>query len=204
MRMTMVNLLMVLMLLMTGAQKAAAQQPATTAPPTFEMTSVYYDEDWIPLQYTCGVTDGSSPALQWSGSPQGTQSFALIFHDPDAAPGKGAMDVTHWIIWNIPASAGGLAAGVPPDASPDGIRQGKNIRGGNGYRPPCPPVGARPHHYVFELYALDTMMELSAGSSRADLEKAMDGHVTGKASLVGIFGQGIDEKTWRWELAKLP
>ena len=62
MRMTMVNVLMVLMSLMTGAQKAAAQQQAaTTAPPTFKMTSVYYDEDWIPVQYTCGVPDSSSP-----------------------------------------------------------------------------------------------------------------------------------------------
>ena len=82
-------------------------------------------------------------------------SFALIFHDTDAAPAKGAMDVTHWILWNIPASATQLPAGVQPDTSPDGIQQGKNVRGVNGYQPPCPPVGARPHHYVFELYALD-------------------------------------------------
>ena len=89
-------------------------------------------------------------------------SFALIFHDTDAAPGKGAMDVTHWILWNIPASATQLPAGVQPDASPDGIEQGKNIRGVNGYQPPCPPVGARPHHYIFELYALDTKLDLPA------------------------------------------
>ena len=122
-------------------------------------------------------------------------SFALIFHDTDAAPGKGAMDVTHWILWNIPASATGVPASVPPDAAPGGIEQGKNIRGANGYQPPCPPVGARPHHYIFELYALDTKLDLPAGSGRADLLKALDGHVIGKASLVGIFGQGIDEKT---------
>jgi Raf kinase inhibitor-like YbhB/YbcL family protein len=204
MRMTMVNVLMALMSLISGAQKAAAQQPATTAPPAFEMTSVYYDEDWIPVQYTCGVPDSLSPRVQWTGVPSGTISFALIFHDPDAAPAKGAMDVTHWILWNIPASSTELPPGVQPDTSPDGIQQGKSVRGANGYQPPCPPVGARPHHYVFELYALDAKVDLPAGSARADLLKAMDGHVLGKASLVGIFGQKVDDKTWRWDLAKLP
>jgi Raf kinase inhibitor-like YbhB/YbcL family protein len=210
MRMTMVNVLMVLMSLISGAQKAAAQQksaaqqPATTAPPAFEMTSVYYDGDWIPVQYTCEVSDSLSPRVQWTGAPSGTMSFALIFHDPDAAPAKGAMDVTHWILWNIPASATELRPGVQPDTSPDGIQQGKSVRGANGYQPPCPPVGTRPHHYIFELYALDAKVDLPAGSTRADLLKAMDGHVLGKASLVGIFGQKIDDKTWHWDLAKLP
>jgi Raf kinase inhibitor-like YbhB/YbcL family protein len=210
MRMTMVSVLMVLMSLTIGAEKVAArqeptpQQQATTAPPAFEMTSVYYDEDWIPVQYTCGVPDGSSPRVQWTGAPQGTMSFALIFHDTDAALAKGAMDVTHWIVWNISASAAQLPAGVQPDTSLDGIQQGKNVRGVNGYQPPCPPVGSRPHHYVFELYALDTKVDLSAGSSRTDLLKIMDGHVLGKASVVGIFGQKSDDKTWRWNLVKLP
>lgn len=114
------------------------------------------------------------------------------------------MDVTHWILWNIPASAAHLPAGVQRDSSLDGIEQGRNVRGVNGYQPPCPPAGVRPHHYIFELYALDTKLDLAPGSSRVDLLKAMDGHVIGKASLVGIFGQGIDEQTWRWGTAKLP
>jgi phosphatidylethanolamine-binding protein (PEBP) family uncharacterized protein len=63
-------------------------------------------------------------------------------------------------------------------------------------------VGARPHHYIFELYALNTKLDLPAGSSRADLLKAMDTHVIGKASIVGIFGRGIDPETWRPEMAK--
>jgi hypothetical protein len=198
-------LVVTLMLTVLGTNALAAQQQAAPTPPKFKMmTSAYDDEDWIPLQYTCGVADGSSPGVQWSGAPQGTISFALIFHDSDAAPGKGAMDVTHWILWNIPASATQLPPGVPADGSPDGIQQGKNIRGANGYLPPCPPPGARPHHYVFELYALDGKLNLPAGSSRADLLKAMDGHVIGKASHVGVFGQGIDEKTWRWGVAPLP
>lgn len=180
----------------------AQQQPAP--PSRFTVSSVYADEDWIPLQYTCGVPDGSSPRLQWNEPPQGTASFALIFHDTDAAPGKGSMDVTHWIVWNIPGSASHLLPGVAPETSPDGIQQGKNVRGVNGYQPPCPPVGAKPHHYVLEIYALDTKLSLMAGSSRADLLNAMDGHVIGKATLVGVFGQGIDDKTWHWGTASLP
>jgi Raf kinase inhibitor-like YbhB/YbcL family protein len=186
------------------AAAAPAQQAPVPPPSKFKMTSVFGDGDWIPVQYTCGVADGASPAVQWSDPPQGTASFALIFHDTDGAPAKGAGDVTHWILWNIPANAAQLPAGVQPDTSPDGMRQGKNVRGANGYRPPCPPVGARPHHYVFELYALDTKLDLPSGSSRDDLLKSMDGHVLGKATIVGIFGQGIDEKSWRWGTAKLP
>jgi Raf kinase inhibitor-like YbhB/YbcL family protein len=79
------------------------------------------------------------------------------------------MDVTHWIFWNIPSSSTAVAGNVKPDTSPDGIVQGKNVRGVNGYQPPCPPPGATPHHYIFELYALDTKLDLPAGSTRADL-----------------------------------
>jgi len=203
MRMTLVNLLMILFSVVTGVEGVAAQQQAPPPPSKFKMTTTAYsDGNWIPAQYACGTPDGTSPGLQWSDPPQGTMSFALIFHDTDAAPGKGAMDVTHWILWNIPAEAAQIPAEVKPDTSPYGIVQGKNIRGVNGYQPPCPPVGARPHHYVFELYALDTKLDLPAGSGRADMLKAMDGHVIGKASFVGIFGRGIDPETWRREMAK--
>jgi len=198
MRMTLVNVFMVVISVASGPGRAAAQQQAAPPPSKFKITSVYYDTDWIPVQYTCGVSDGSSPAVQWSDAPQGTTSFALIFHDTDGAPGKGAMDVTHWILWNIPASAMQLPASVQPNTSPDGIQQGKNIRGVNGYQPPCPPPGALPHHYLSELYALDKKLDLPAGSSRADLLEAMDGHVVGKASIVGIFRQNIVDKSWRW------
>ena len=203
MRITVINVLTFFVALAVCAQKAESQQQP--APPSkFKVTSVFADEDWIPLQYTCGVADGSSPRLQWSDPPQGTVSFALIFHDTDAAPEKNAMDVTHWIVWSIPGTATHILAGVEPDSSPDGIQQGKNVRGINGYQPPCPPAGARPHHYVFELFALDTKLSLAAGSIRADLLNAMDGHVIGKAALVGVFGQGIDDKSWRWGAASLP
>jgi Raf kinase inhibitor-like YbhB/YbcL family protein len=179
--------------LLTSGLLAAQQQ--APPPSKFKMTtSAWADGDWIPVQYTCGVDGGSSPGVRWSDPPDGTASFAVVFHDMDAAPGKGSTDVTHWILWNIPAATAQLPAGIPPDTSPDGMRQGKNIRGANGYQPPCPPVGARPHHYVFELYALDAKLDLQAGASRSDLLKEMEGHVVGKASFVGVFGRGTDSE----------
>jgi hypothetical protein len=197
-------MLLALILLGTGAQRVASQHPPATPPLQFKMmVTGYSDGDWIPVQYTCGVSDGSSPEVQWTDPPKGTLSLALIFHDTDAVPGRGAMDVTHWTLWNIPANTAQLPANFRPDTSPDGIQQGKNVQGVNGYQPPCPPAGAGTHHYVFELYAVDTKLNLPAGSSREDLLKAMDDHVIGKATHVGIFGQGIDPETWRWGITKL-
>ena len=179
-------------LLTLGMESAAAQQQqAPAAPPSkFKlMSSAYSEGGMIPTQYSCADPNASSPALQWSNPPAGAVSFAVILHDTDAAPAKGTMDVTHWIFWNIPASSTMEAAGVKPDSSPDGIVQGKNVRNVNGFQPPCPPPGTTPHHYIFELYALDAKLDLPAGSARADLLKAMDGHVIGKATYVGLFGR---------------
>ena len=187
-----------LMLLVLGSlltlgmgNAAAQQQQAPAAPPSkFKlMSSAYSEGAMIPTQYSCADPNASSPALQWSNPPAGAANFAVILHDTDAAPAKGTMDVTHWIFWNIPASSTVVAAGVKPDSSPDGIVQGKNVRNVNGFQPPCPPPGATPHHYIFELYALDAKLDLPAGSTRADLLKAMDGHVIGKATYVGLFGR---------------
>jgi Raf kinase inhibitor-like YbhB/YbcL family protein len=178
-------------LLVAGVAGVAAQQQAAPPPPSkFKLTSsAYADGSQIPTQYSCADPNAASPALSWSNPPNNTASFAVIFHDTDAAPAKGTMDNTHWIFWNIPASSSQLMGNVKADASPDGIQQGKNIRGVNGYQPPCPPPGATPHHYIFELYALDQKLDLTTGASRADLLKAMEGHVIGKATYLGIFGR---------------
>ena len=182
-------------LLMLGVGSMAAQQtPAPQAPPPppskFKlMSSAYNEGSMIPTQFSCADPNAASPALQWSNPPAAATSFAVVMHDSDAAPQKGTMDVTHWIFWNIPATSTSVAGSVKPDSSPDGIVQGKNIRNVNGYQPPCPPPGATPHHYIFEIYALDTKLDLPAGSARADLLKAMDGHVVGKASYFGLFGR---------------
>jgi len=177
-------------LMAAGFGSAAAQKPAPRPPSKFQLTTpAYSDGGAIPTQYTCADPNGSSPELQWSNPPEGTMSFAVIMHDADGAPAKGSMDVTHWIFWNVPASATSLQPAVKPGTSPDGIVQGENIRKVNGYQPPCPPPGAFPHHYIIEIFALNTKLDLPAGSSRAELLKAMDGHVIGKSAYVGTFGR---------------
>jgi Raf kinase inhibitor-like YbhB/YbcL family protein len=183
-------LIVMLCLLVPGIGTAVAQQAPARPPSRFQLMSPAYSEgSMIPTRFSCADTNASSPELHWSNPPDGTASFAVIFHDTDAAPGKGTMDVTHWIFWNVPGSSTSVMGGVKPGASPNGIVQGQNIRKDNAYRPPCPPPGATPHHYIFELYALDTMLSLPAASGRAELLKAMDGHVIGKATYVGMFGR---------------
>jgi Raf kinase inhibitor-like YbhB/YbcL family protein len=116
-------------------------------------------------------------------------AFALIFHDGDVHLGKGFDDVTHWIAWNIPASATGLPAGVAATADlPDGTRQGKNVTGNAGYLGPCPPAGL-PHHYTLEVYALDAKLDLAATAVRDDLEKALSGHILASGVYNGVFHQ---------------
>jgi Raf kinase inhibitor-like YbhB/YbcL family protein len=180
-------------LLVAGILSVAAQQQAAPPPPPpskFKlMTSAYAEGSMIPTQYSCADPNATSPALSWSNPPSAAVSFAVIMHDTDAAPMKGVMDVTHWIFWGISGTATSIPAAIKPDSSPDGIVQGVNIRKVNGYQPPCPPPGATSHHYIFEIYALDTKLDLPAGSARADLLKAMDGHVVGKATYVGLFGR---------------
>ncbi len=188
------SLAVLAVLLIAGIADVSAQQPAATPPPPppskFKlMSSAYAEGSMIPTQFSCADPNAASPALSWSNAPAAAVSFAIVMHDTDAAPMKGVMDVTHWIFWGIPGTSTSVAAGVKPDSSPDGIVQGVNIRKVNGYQPPCPPPGATPHHYIFEIYALDAKLDLPAGSARADLLKAMDGHVIGKATYVGMFGR---------------
>jgi Raf kinase inhibitor-like YbhB/YbcL family protein len=176
---------------------ASAQQAPPARPPSlFKLTSPAYGEgSQIPKQFSCLATptypdsNSVSPPLQWSNPPKGTASFAIIFHDAEGASNKGTMDTTHWILWNIPGTATELPQSVPPGSSPDGIQQGQNVRKTNGYEGPCPPPGSTPHHYIFEMYALDQKLDLAAGSSRVDLLKAMEGHIIGKAVFVGLFGR---------------
>jgi Raf kinase inhibitor-like YbhB/YbcL family protein len=146
------------------------------------------DGGMIPAKYGCanGKNANVSPEIQFSGAPAGTQSFALILHDPDVA--IGADDVLHWAIFNIPGSATSLPEGVPAKAKlDDGAEQINNIGGSIGYFNPCPPPPTT-HHYLFEMYALDTKLE-PAPTSRADLMKAMTGHIRAKGIYFGLFHQ---------------
>lgn len=137
----------------------------------------------IPPVYSCDGKD-ISPALQWSEPPANTQSFALIMDDPDAPIGV----YVHWVIYNIPAGARGLAENIPMDSQlPDGTLQGRNSAGQAGYAGPCPPSGT--HRYFFKLYALDITLGLASGASKDDLLKAMQGHILIQGELMGTFGR---------------
>jgi Raf kinase inhibitor-like YbhB/YbcL family protein len=184
-----------LFLAAAAAGIATAQQgtaPATPpAPPLSLKVTAFPDGGDIPAKYGCDVAQGApmiTPPIQWTNTPKAAVSFALIVHDLDGAPMKGILDVTHWTVYNIPATATSIPEGVAVDAPVDDAgTQGKNVRGVNGYQAPCPPKGGNPHHYAFELYALYTKLDLPAGATRADLIKAIDGHVVGKSSYVGMF-----------------
>jgi Raf kinase inhibitor-like YbhB/YbcL family protein len=179
----------VLMLSATGA--ALAQTPA--APPAMHAvvmgmtSSAFADGTILPDQYTAkgGAAAGSFP-LAWTGAPAGTQSFTLIMHDLDVVVGKTTNDNLHWLAFNIPAATTSLPAGVPTTPQlADGTVQPRN-RTVNGYTPPGAPPGVY-HHYVVEVFALDTKLALGADATRDDVLKAMQGHVLDKATLVGRF-----------------
>jgi Raf kinase inhibitor-like YbhB/YbcL family protein len=136
-----------------------------------------------------------SPPLAWSwttpSAPDNVVSFVLIVHDLDAAVGNGADDMLHWLVWNIPGAARQLAEGVPQGATlPDGSRQISAT--GPNYRGPAAAASGPPHHYVFELFALDMMLDVPAVGApplqtRAAVVAAIAGHVRGKGVYVGTY-----------------
>lgn len=136
----------------------------------------------IPKQFTCSGED-RSPAVDWNGAPAGTKSFALIADDPDAPGGTWV----HWVIFNIPGSAHELPGGMEKKDHPaSGARQGQNDFSNIGYNGPCPPPG-KTHRYFFKLYALDSELALGPGANKSDVEKAIEGHVLGRAEWMGRF-----------------
>lgn len=132
----------------------------------------------IPIQYTCAGDDQPVP-LNWQDSPAGTQAFALTVTDPDAPLGVW----THWVIYNIPSSENSLY--VKEENLPEGTLSGRNSWQHTSYQGPCPPTGT--HRYFFNLYALNQALNLPANATREELEKAMKGHVLGRAQLMGTY-----------------
>jgi Raf kinase inhibitor-like YbhB/YbcL family protein len=137
----------------------------------------------IPAKQTCEGGD-VSPALAWTGAPATTKSFALIVDDPDA-PDPRAPKTTwvHWVAYDIPSTVSAIPEGAT-DAALVG-KPGKNDWGAPGYRGPCPPVGR--HRYFHKLYALDVVLPDLATPDKAALERAMQGHVVGQATLIGTY-----------------
>ncbi|MEI9812158.1 MAG: YbhB/YbcL family Raf kinase inhibitor-like protein [Acidobacteriota bacterium] len=165
-----------------GAVKARA---GFTLPPVIKITvagrdgygSVPGGERWR----------GWISAISWTQVPAGTVSFTLLFHDPDPVLQKNAStDVTHWLVWNIPGTVTSLAANFPKGDQADGTKQ-TNITNQPQYMGPAPPAGHGPHHYTFELWALDAKIDVPAGADRQAVLKLMDGHVLGKGYFATTF-----------------
>ncbi len=136
----------------------------------------------IPVRHTCDGQD-LSPPLRWSDPPGKTKSFALIVDDPDAPAGTWV----HWVLYECPGSLRELPEGVPGRDTVPGIgTQGVNDFRKVGYGGPCPPRGPA-HRYFFKLYAVDSDLALPPGKTKAELLKAMEGHVLGQAELVGRY-----------------
>ena len=134
----------------------------------------------IPALHTCEGAD-LSPAIEWSGAPAGTKSFVLIVDDPDAPGGTW----NHWLLFDIPATVHAIAQGYKPGKLGE---SGGNDFGKPGYNGPCPPKRGGAHRYYFKIFALDVArLHLKSGASRAQMDRAMHGHVVGQAEYVGRF-----------------
>lgn len=150
-------------------------------------SSAFQANGSIPKRYTC-EGDDTSPPLQWSGLPAGTRSLVLIVDDPDAPDPKAPrMTWVHWVLYNIPPTAGGLREAVRK--LPAGTAEGRNSWKRNGYGGPCPPIGR--HRYFFKLYALDSVLPDLNQPDNKTLEAAMRGKVLAEAQLMGTYQKGM-------------
>lgn len=139
----------------------------------------------IPARHTCDGT-GTSPALSWSGVPEGTKSLVLIVDDPDAPdPSAPERIWVHWVLYNIPPDIAGLPEGTHAEDLPAGTVQGINDWSRPGYGGPCPPVGN--HRYFHRIYALNTVLPVCRNVTRVMLEEMMEAHVIAQADLVGLY-----------------
>jgi len=176
-----------------GGGQRAGKQPA--APPMTMSIAAFPDGGQIPVKFSQAAPgaapgEGTSPAITWTNVPAGTQSFFLHMHDLEVARNKTTDDQAHWVLWNIPGTATGLPEGVAKGSQlPDGSYQISAT--GPVYRGPGAPASGPHHHYMFELYALDTKLDVKpsadAFETRANVMKAMQGHVLGKAVYGGLF-----------------
>ncbi len=175
--------------LITNARGQQAAPAAAPAVPGLTLTSAGFEDGGIiPNRFTQAAPNFVSPELKWTNVPSGVVSFVLIFHDAEGALNKTTEDVLHWMAFNIPGTVRELPEAVPADPKlPDGTIQAKNRRGNVGFLGPGMGPAGPYHHYTFELFALDTKLDLGPDATRADVLKAIDGHILAKAVLVGRF-----------------
>jgi Raf kinase inhibitor-like YbhB/YbcL family protein len=176
------------------AQRGGAPAAAAPAAPVMVLTTTaWQDGALIPAKYT-QAGDQVSPALTWTNVPASAVSLVLHMYDADAAPTKGTDTQVHWLMWNMPPTLKGLPENVPMGATlSDGSHQ--ISASGPRYRGPGAPATGPLHHYMIEIYALDTKVDLPASTAamnpeietRTTVFKAMAGHVVGKAVYGGLF-----------------
>lgn len=156
----------------------AQAQPAHGNLPDLNLRSPAFSYgERIPVRYTCDGED-LSPPLVWDAPPPGTQALVLIADDPDAPRGTWV----HWVLYDIPPTATQLAEGASLG------QPGRNSWGRTGFVGPCPPPG-KPHRYFFRLYALDTLLNLPPGADKAQVERAMQGHILAQGEWMGTYGR---------------
>jgi Raf kinase inhibitor-like YbhB/YbcL family protein len=161
------------------------------------VTTAWADGGIIPSRYTQAGPE-ISPAIQWSAAAQNIRSFVLMFYDADTVVNGSTDGTLHWLVWNIPATSTGLAQNQPDGFElPDGTRQ--ISASGSRYRGPGAPASGPIHHYVMELFALDTVLDVKVNPQgpqepnpnpqavRTAVMQAMTGHIRGKAAYVGLF-----------------
>jgi Raf kinase inhibitor-like YbhB/YbcL family protein len=193
-----VSMLIVLIAMSLVAQERGGQRggaPPASGPAMTLTIPAFPDGGQIPVKFSQAAQgaapgEGTSPAMSWANPPAGTQSFVLNMHDMDVARNRTTDDQAHWVVWNIPAAATGLPEGVPKGSQlPDGSYQISAT--GAVYRGPGAPATGPLHHYMFEIFALDTKLDVSptadAFETRANVLKAMQGHILGKAVYGGLF-----------------
>jgi Raf kinase inhibitor-like YbhB/YbcL family protein len=166
-----------------GGQRGPATQPLIMA-----MTA-FADGSDIPGKYT-QAGDQTSPAITWTNTPTGTMSFVLHMHDMEVSRNHTTDDQLHWLVWNIPGTATGLSEGIPMGAQ---LQNGAYQISASGpvYRGPGAPANGPRHHYTFELFALDTKVDVQPGTdafeTRTNIMRAIQGHILGKAVYMGFF-----------------
>jgi Raf kinase inhibitor-like YbhB/YbcL family protein len=149
----------------------------------------FADGSDIPLKYTQAGSQ-ISPEIAWINTPTGTVTFLLHMHDMDFSRNHTTDDQLHWLVWNIPATATELPEGVPKGGQ---LENGAYQISASGqvYRGPGAPASFPRHHYAFELFALDTKIDVQPGAdpfeTRADIMKAIQGHILEKAVYIGLF-----------------
>jgi len=197
-RLCLVSAIILLIAMPIAAQERGGQRgsaPSASGPAMTMTIPAFPDGGQIPVKFSQAAEgaapgEGTSPAISWANPPAGTQSFVLNMRDMDVARNRTTDDQAHWVVWNIPAAATGLPEGVPKGSQlSDGSYQISAT--GAVYRGPGAGATGPRHHYMFELFALDTKLDVQptadAFETRANVMKAMQGHVLGKAVYGGLF-----------------